>query len=76
MFQNMYKEKSGGVSMLQLNQHTYRIEIMDETSSSSIPEVRNVDLLIVLIFQVYFKFFLKVSPSLIILWGLCQALEA
>jgi len=76
MFQNICKEKSGGVSMLQQNQHTYRIEIMDETSSSSIPEVRNIDLLIIFIFQVYFKFLLKISPSFIILWGFCQALKA
>jgi hypothetical protein len=50
---------------------------MNETSSLAIPEVRHVDLLIVLIFQVYFKLFLKKAISFIIfLGGFCQALEA
>jgi hypothetical protein len=66
MYQKV-QAKVRGISVLQLNQHTYRIEVMNETSSSSIPEVRNIDLLILLIFQVYFKFFLEVSPSFIIL---------
>jgi len=50
---------------------------MNETSSLAIPEVGHVDLLIVLIFQVYFKLFLKKAISFIIfLGGFCQALEA
>lgn len=66
------------VSMLEPKHHTYRIEIMNETSSSSIPKVRHVDLLIILVFQVYFKLFLKEAISFTINYGgrSYQALEA
>jgi hypothetical protein len=49
---------------------------MNETSSLAIPEVGHIDLLIVLIFQIYFKLFLeKATCFIIILGGFCQALE-
>jgi hypothetical protein len=55
------------ISMLEPKHHTYRIEIMNETPSSSIPEVRHIDLLIILVFQVYFKLFLKEAINFIII---------
>jgi hypothetical protein len=42
-------------------QRTYRVEIMDETSSASSTEVRHVDLLVELVFEVDLEAFLEES---------------